>query len=212
MSRDTDAPATDGDTLIRTGVGCIGAAAIEGAIEVVCMAGSLVRTVVIMAAWGTCLSGAIAIANWQGDLEHAICGPWGCGPRLPPLISCHAVWLVILALPAGFVASSRHVSPAARRVIGGTLTGVAGALFAGFLAWHLLTWWPQAAAWQRPYFWHRYAFTVATAIDVPAAELLVLGVAIWIAGHVTGRRCPDDHEARASAGGGGDEARRNGEV
>jgi hypothetical protein len=108
----------------------------------------------------------------------------------------------MLALPAGFIALSRNVSPAVRRVIGGTITAVAGMIFAGFFAWHLLTWWPHAAAWQRPYFWRRYAFTVATAIDVPAAELLVVGMAIWIAGRATGRRCPDDHPASDSAGDG----------
>ncbi len=164
------------------------------------MTGSLTRTVAIMGTWSTCLYGALAISKWQGDLDHAVCGPWGCGPRLPPLMACHAAWLVLLALPAGFIVSSRHVSPAMRRMIGGSLVGVAWIMFAGFFAWHLLVWWPQAADFQRDYFWQRYAFTVATAIDVPAAELLLIGLAIWIAGRVTGRRSTIEHAARESTG------------
>jgi hypothetical protein len=160
------------------------------------MTGSLTRTVAIMVTWSACLYGALAISKWQGDLDHAICGPWGCGPRLPPLLACHVAWLVMLALPAGVVVASRRVSPMIRCMIGGSLMGVASIMLAGFFAWHLLVWWPQAADCQRDYFWQRYAFMVVTAIDVPAAELFLIGLAIWIAGRVTGRRSTAEHAAR----------------
>lgn len=158
------------------------------------MAFAIVRNVAVVAVWGLCLHGALSIARWQGDFEHTICGPWGCGPRLPPVISCHVAWLVALALPAGFVAWSGHVTPAARRVIGSAVMGVAGMIIAGFFAWHVGVWWPQATVSQQPYFWHRFAFMMVTAIDVPAVQMLVLGLAIRIAGREARHATPHEDE------------------
>ncbi len=138
----------------------------------------VLRTATIVASWGLCLYGALAIARWEGPLDHALCGPWGCGPRLPPLLACHAAWAVALTLPAGFVAWSKLVTPAACRWIGLSLMAVAAAIMAALFASHVLVWWPQAEPGQRPYFWHHLAFDVVTMVDVPVAQLFVVGLGL----------------------------------
>ena len=44
---------------------------------------------------------------------HSICGPWGCGPTIPALLSAHGFWLMV-AIPASLWAGKRLTG---RRVV-----------------------------------------------------------------------------------------------
>lgn len=147
------------------------------------MSSAIFRMSLGLMAWGGCLAGALAFANWPGDLGHGICGPWGCGPPLQALIACHAAWLVALAPPAGLLVGSRNVSVTTRMRVGIAMTLLPMAVLTCLFAHQLLVWWPQVSQWQRPYFWQRYGFTIATTIDVPVVQVLLIGLAIWLSEH-----------------------------
>ncbi|MGD9858244.1 MAG: hypothetical protein AB7U20_25160 [Planctomycetaceae bacterium] len=121
--------------------------------------------------------GALSISAWPGDWGHGICGPWGCGPPLQALIACHLAWLVALAPIAQWLVHSTRVSNRMLRSIGQLAAGAALAGLAVVLAHQYFVWWPQTSEFQRPYFWQRYAFTIATMVDVPFVQLLVFGIA-----------------------------------
>jgi hypothetical protein len=154
------------------------------------MSSAMLRMSFGLVAWGGCLAGSLAFANWPGDLGHGICGPWGCGPPLQSLIACHAAWLVALAPPAGLLVWSRKVSVTTRRRVGIVMTLVPLAVLMSLFVHQLLVWWPQAGQWQRPYFWQRFGFTIATTVDVPVVQALLIGPTIWLSGQ-TRRRIAD---------------------
>ena len=137
---------------------------------------------------GGLLYGSAAIADWEADLGHGICGPWGCGPPLQALIACHLAWLSVLGPAALALASSPKFSPQALRTIGLVLIALAVLSLIGTLAHQLLVWWPQTSEWHRPYFLHRYGFTIATTVDRPTVQVLLIGLTLWRVGRLRLRR------------------------
>ena len=133
-----------------------------------------------LASWGGCIAGALSVANVQLGSSHSICGPWGCGPPPQALAACHLAWLVGLIPPVVLLGRSPKVSSRLTRSIGGGGVFLALAALLALVIHQRLVWWPQASEWQRPYFWHRYGFTIATAVDFPIIQTLFLGV--WMIG------------------------------
>lgn len=103
-----------------------------------------------------------------GGMEHAICGPWGCGPRFMDLVAYHSFELVVISGPC-FLLKCR--SPSWSRWVGTVLliAGVSGLL--GLLVNELLTQWSV----HREHFLQRYLFRVVTSIDLPALEAIAGG-------------------------------------
>lgn len=146
------------------------------------MAWSTRRFAVRTLAWGGCLIGALSIATWPGNWGHGICGPWGCGPPLQALIACHLSWFVVLTPIALWVVRSTRISDQMQRNIGLLAAGAALAGIAAVLAHQYFVWWPQAGEFQRPYFWQRFGFTIATMVDVPMVQALLIGLGIELSG------------------------------
>lgn len=126
-----------------------------------------------MTAWGLSLWAALSVSKVTGDWGHGICGPWGCGPPVPALVACHFAWLVIL-LPVAWWSRFRLTHQQSFYLgLSHVVMAISG-LFAIAL-YERMTWWPEASLWQRPYYWHRVGFVVATTIELPLVEIGIVG-------------------------------------
>jgi hypothetical protein len=83
---------------------------------------------------------------------------------------------------------SRKASAETLRRIGVNLVLLAVAVLTMLIVYQLLVWRPQASEWQRPYFWQRFGFSIATTVDVPVVQVLLIGLAMRLSGHA--RRKP----------------------
>lgn len=137
---------------------------------------SMLQRVVWIAAWGGAFWGVLQLAQVHTSWDHAVCGPWGCGPTATALVSCHAAWFMVL-LPV-CVAGNRCLRDSRRRQLGLVLVALAAATLVGVIAREAATWLPTASDYQRPYFVQRCIFAVATWTDFPIVQLIMLGV-IW---------------------------------
>ncbi len=137
---------------------------------------SLSRIGIGLTVWAASLFAALAIRDLPGDWGHAICGPWGCGPPLQALLACHMAWLIILAPPAALLARSTQISAHGLRRFGAFLCVLAALFVAAAVIYQGLTWWPSESQWQRGFFWRRCAFVLATTVDLPVAQLLLVGL------------------------------------
>ena len=127
--------------------------------------------------WGLALFGVLQIARVDLPWQHGVCGPWGCGPPPQALAACHLFWLVLLFPPALFVIA--RLPSALDGKAGWILVGTATVGIAAIALYESMTWLPHALDWQRRYFIHRCLFAVATLVEVPLMEALVLGVILW---------------------------------
>jgi hypothetical protein len=126
--------------------------------------------------WAGSLLAALSIRDLPGDWGHSICGAWGCGPPLQALLAYHLAWLVVLAPPAAVLVHSALVPAHILRRSGALLCVVAVFFVAAVVIYQRVAWWPSASEWQRGFFWHRCGFVLATAIDIPVAQVLLLGL------------------------------------
>lgn len=69
-----------------------------------------------------------------------------------------------------------------RRRVGLFMALVGVIALASVFAYQLFVWWPQASQWERPYFWQRYGFTLATTVDIPMAQVSLVGATVWLSG------------------------------
>lgn len=136
------------------------------------------KLALVAAAWAALLAIVLSIASWPGDWGHALCGPWGCGPPLQALLACHLAWLVVLVPPAMALVQSPRVPRHLLQHIGTALTMAGIMLLLGLIAHELVVWWSMSGEWQRGYFWQRCGFVLATTVDVPTVELLLVGTYI----------------------------------
>ncbi len=125
--------------------------------------------------WAASLFAALAIRDLPGNWGHSICGPWGCGPPLQTLLACHLAWLVVLAPPAALLVQSQRVPTHVLRRFGTVLCVIAVVSVAAMIIYQRVAWWPSASEWQRGFFWQRCGFVLATMIDLPVAQVLLLG-------------------------------------
>lgn len=94
-----------------------------------------------------------------------------------------------LVPPAILLARSQRIPPRAVRATGMLLLLSAVAVLLAMVAYQRLVWWPQATAWERPYFWHRYGFSIATAVDFPVIQTLLVGA--WLESIHRFGSCPE---------------------
>jgi len=134
---------------------------------------------ILTAGWGLCLFGVLQIRNLPLDAGHSVCGPWGCGPPLPPLIAYHGFWLVLFSLPTALVC--RNKAPVRLRRWGWCLVaaGLCGLLVVGL--WEIIPplphWLPRMRDLAPQYYVQRYLLSLATLIDVPVVPIMLAGLA-----------------------------------
>jgi hypothetical protein len=87
-------------------------------------------------------------------------------------------WLVAMVPPALLLTYWQQRSSRLARATGLMMIMLAIAVLLMMLTYQGLVWWPQAGQWQRSYFWHRYGFSIATTVDVPIVQTLLIGM--WL--------------------------------
>lgn len=135
-----------------------------------------IRRLFIFVVWGTALWASLLIRHAPGDWGHFLCGPWGCGPPLQALAACHLAWLLILLAPTVAVARSRRLSRRAKSRLGAVLCLLSVAIIGAVVVHAHMTALPWGSAMQSGYLWQRSAFALATAVDIPAFQLLACGM------------------------------------
>lgn len=160
------------------------------------MSWGTMKTYLTILLWGTLLAATLSIARWPIPWEHAVCGPWGCGPTTQALIACHLAWIVVLTPAALLLRSWQHKRTSR---IGWTLIVLALAAILALVAHQRLAWFPEASQWQRSYFWHRCVFCIAVAIDYPMVQTLMIGILLVVGAR---RRTPPpgDHNQALTLG------------
>jgi hypothetical protein len=140
---------------------------------------SIVRGLAILL-WAAGLEGVLQLRQLPDTCfgEHSVCGPWGCGPPLSALLACHGFWLVLMAPVAATAVLYLPVKWVWR--LGIVLAGAGFLGLAAVAAWEAATWLPQASDWQRHYIGQRYLFSVATLVDVPIVQSLMLGTILCL--------------------------------
>jgi hypothetical protein len=131
-----------------------------------------------MIGWLLALLAVLKLSHVDLGWSHSICGPWGCGPPLMALLSCHGFWLVLLSPPAALAA--RRTSPDTLRwvVLTATLVGLAGVL--GVVGWQAATYLPRFDQGEATFFLQRCLFIIATTVEFPMLQLLLLAMAGWL--------------------------------
>lgn len=132
------------------------------------------RFILGVSAWGFALLGTLSIAHWPGNWGHSICGIWGCGPPLQALVACHLSWLLVL-LPFG-VWGRLSCSERWLRYLGCALLLMSLVAVSALAIHERLTWWRSATDFQREFFWERIQFSLATHVDLPIVQLLLVGI------------------------------------
>jgi len=130
------------------------------------------------AVWGCALFGVLQLQYLPIDSQHSVCGPWGCGPSLPPLIAYHGFWSVLISFPTILVC--RGLDAAQLRRFGWIVsaTGFLGLLIVG--VWDMIPtlphWLPHIRSMPAKYIVHRYLLAVATLVDVPIVPITLAGI------------------------------------
>jgi hypothetical protein len=125
------------------------------------------RIIALALGWWAALMGVLQLTHLPGDWGHAICGPWGCGPRLQSLVACHAFWFVVViplvAIPARFW-STRGLLRLGWALL---FLGACGLVGVGI--------WQAAHDRQADYLVQRYLFLLATLVEVPIVPITLAG-------------------------------------
>lgn len=127
--------------------------------------------------------GVLQVRHLAGDWSHALCGPWGCGPALEAVLTCHLAWLVMLTPAVLYIL--RRLSPGAARFCGWTTIVVGAMGIAGVAAWEIVWWYPQAPEMLHRYLVQRILYQSVCLVDFPMIQLILSGAVILCQ---TGRR------------------------
>lgn len=130
--------------------------------------------------WALLVLGALETGAFVNGDNHAICGPWGCGPDTSSLVAVHAGWLAVVGPPLFYVPLRLKMSNKTIRKVALGLWALAAVAVLSIVAWQWFVWLPEANSWSKDYFWQRCGFVVVTAIDWPLIPLLILPIGLWI--------------------------------
>jgi len=127
--------------------------------------------IALAAVWIAALYGSLQIHHFELG-GHSICGAWGCGPTDTALIGYHTFWLVLI-LPVAPIAA--RIAPAARARNWGTVLAIAGV--AGLVVLALVDGVHYLQTSHAPqYLVQRCLFRLATFVDIPLAQLILIGL------------------------------------
>lgn len=135
----------------------------------------LLRNGLFLLTWGLGLWGSLLFTRGEASSAHSICGIWGCGPPTHVLIGWHLFWLVLFA-PICFL-TARNLGGTCLLHLGQGLLSTALMMLAGIVGLDLFRWFPDATELQRSFLGRRILFSIATTIEVPALQILVIALA-----------------------------------
>lgn len=141
--------------------------------------GRLLRNSLFLILWGMGLWGSLKLTEGDGASLHSICGIWGCGPPTNVLIGWHLFWCLFFA-PLGYL-GYRRLGGTCLLHLGQGLFPTALLMLVGIIGVDLVQWWPDATELQRSYVGRRILFAVATTIEVPAMQTLLVSLLYIVA-------------------------------
>ena len=138
------------------------------------------RLLVFAGLWLASLAAVLQLHQVQTSWTHVLCGPWGCGPPTEAVVAMQGFWLIGMGGLAWLCAGSW---PSGLLRCVGIVLGVAGLLaLVGIGLWDFRTYLPQTQTAPNRYLWQRFLWTVATAVDVPAVQSVLVGTCLtWAA-------------------------------
>lgn len=150
------------------------------------------RISTVASVWGLSLFGVLQIQYLTLDANHSVCGPWGCGPPLPPLLAYHGFWLVLLSLPTLLLCRSLEIWQL--RKTGWLLLaiGLSGFVIVG--VWEIIPsfphWLLRVGDLEPRYYIHRYLLSLATLVDIPIAQITLAGFCCLLVTRTRGQQRP----------------------
>jgi hypothetical protein len=99
-------------------------------------------------------------------------------PPLQALVALHGLWA--LALLPFVIWGMRKWSPSWLRFVGHALSAVGLLAVVVLVGRELLTWYPSVTLQHPRYITQRVLYTLATSTDLPAVQVFVAGIALWI--------------------------------
>lgn len=142
----------------------------------------LIELTLLPVIWAGLILGALRANGLFSDSAYSVCGPWGCGPPTNSLLAVHLGWLAAIAPPAIYIAwrlpfSGRTIR---RFAYGLMFVGLVG--LSSIVAWQWFVWLPGTNESFRPYIWQRCFFALATAIDLPFAQIVLTSIGLCLVG------------------------------
>lgn len=122
--------------------------------------------------WCGLMWGALQVQKLE--IGHALCGAWGCGPPLEALLAMHLFWLSFLVPPVVLVLRHWKFSNKSMKLAGWLTIAIA---VAGLVAFLFYDWSIHHTYYEAGYWWQRYALSLASLVEVPILQTLLLGIA-----------------------------------
>jgi peroxiredoxin len=146
-----------------------------------------IRTACRLGLWGAATWCILSLHDAPIAREHSICGPWGCGPTIPALLSAHGFWLLV-AIPAAFWAATSLTTKRSVEVglvcLGIGLVGIVAVALGESIKW------PGVAHHEgQSYLIQRILFSLATTVQVPLFQTTLAGLILVHTGH-RGKKVP----------------------
>ena len=136
----------------------------------------ITRWLIPLVGWAAALFGCLQLHTL--DLDHSICGPWGCGPPSSALLAMHSFWLVLL-MPLAWLGPM--VWPSLDWAAFGKVllwAGLAAMVVIGVTDFFIF----QSDLTRPVYIWQRFLFRLATLPDWPFMQLALTGAAACVVG------------------------------
>jgi hypothetical protein len=130
------------------------------------------------------MAGTLQLNRFPGDWGH-LCGHWGCGPSVKALIVWHLFWLVSLSLPAVLAISCMSRKGLRRLGLAVISLGILGT--SAVLAVETMESFSQAIRPGSGLLVARCLFRLATLVDLPLVQGILLGGLCWAVASVSGR-------------------------
>jgi len=128
--------------------------------------------------WGAALYGVLQLQYVSLGIGHALCGAWGCGPPVAPLIAAHGFWLILLVPPS--VKVCRHLKPAQIQLIGWSLLMLGLSGFAVVGLWEIVStlphWLPRVPHLSVSDYPPRFLLSVVTLVEVPMIQVTLISL------------------------------------
>jgi peroxiredoxin len=159
---------------------------VNRAVKGIALSSTTIRSGCWLCLWGVATWCILSLHDAPIAREHSICGPWGCGPTIPALLSAHGFWLMV-AIPGSLWAGRRLASRRAFALgwacLGLGLGGIAAVSLVDRMNWREATH-PEA----RSYATERILFALASTVEVPLIPGIIAGLVLLNAGRRASRK------------------------
>jgi len=143
-------------------------------VKAIGMSPALIRWSSRLGIWAVAVWSVLQLHEMPIAREHSICGPWGCGPTIPALLSAHGFWLLV-AIPGALWAAKRLTGERAV-ALGWIGIGLGVGGIVAVSVGDLLSWPGYARPAGRTLLAQRVLFALATTVEVPLFPTICAGL------------------------------------